>query len=137
TGRSWLRIPKPKEDITNSLPKVLRAAGYQTFHVGKGGNEYTAGLEAFDTNILMNDQGPQLRRQSSEQHADAAIKFLRERKSAKPFYIYFAPPVPHDPRVAAPEFHKIYSASDIPLPAAFMPQHPFDNGEMTVRDEKL
>lgn len=25
----------------------------------------------------------------------------------------------------------------IQLPAAFLPQHPFDNGEMTVRDEKL
>ena len=54
TGRSWLRIPKPKEDITNSLPKLLKAAGYDTFHVGKGGNEYDAGLEAFDTNIVIN-----------------------------------------------------------------------------------
>jgi arylsulfatase A-like enzyme len=137
TGRSWLRIPKPKDDIPNSMPKLLKTAGYETFHVGKGGNEYTAGLEAFETNLLMNDPTPELRRGSSERHADAAIKFLRERKADKPFYLYFAPPVPHDPRVAAPEFHQMYSASKIPLPAAFMPMHPFDNGEMTVRDEKL
>ena len=38
-------------------------------------------------------------------HADATIKFLRERAAApaKPFYVYFAPPVPHDPRVANPK----------------------------------
>ena len=138
TGKSWLRIPKPKEgDPSHALPRVLAAAGYETFHVGKGGNEYTAGLQAFDTNLLMNDPTPELRRGSSERHADAAIKFLGERNKGKPFYIYLAPPVPHDPRAAAPEFHKLYDAKKIPLPAAFLPQHPFDNGEMTVRDEKL
>jgi len=78
-----------------------------------------------------------LRRGSSERHADAAVKFLNERDKSKPFYIYLAPPVPHDPRVAAPEFHKLYDPAKIPLSPAFMPVHPFDNGEMTVRDEKL
>jgi arylsulfatase A-like enzyme len=145
TGKSWLRIPNGRDanaDASQSLPRVLGGAGYATFHVGKGGNEFTAGLNAFDTNLLMNDTGPELRRGSSERHADATIKFLKERKSegttaAKPFYIYFAPPVPHDPRVAAPEFHGLYDPAKIPLPAAFLPQHPWDNGEMIVRDEQL
>jgi arylsulfatase A-like enzyme len=141
TGRSWLRIPNARDkngDASQSLPQVLSRAGYTTFHVGKGGNEYTAGLQAFDTNLMMNDSTPELRRGSSERHADAAIAFLRERaRGAKPFYLYFAPPVPHDPRVAAPEFHRTYDPAKVPLPAAFMPQHPWDNGEMTVRDEQL
>jgi arylsulfatase A-like enzyme len=138
TGKSWLRIPKAREgDPASTLPKVLAAAGYETFHVGKGGNEYTTGLNAFDTNLIMNDRTPELRRGSSERHTDAAIKFLNERKADKPFYLYFAPPVPHDPRVAAPEFHRLYTAAQVPLPQAFLPQHPFDNGEMTVRDEQL
>ena len=138
TGKSWLRIPKPNGgDAALCLPKVLSAAGYETFHVGKGGNEYTTGLRSFDTNIIMNDPTPAERRGSSERHADATIKFLRERSKEKPFYIYFAPPVPHDPRVAAPEFHKFYDTAKVPLPAAFMPVHPFDNGEMAVRDEML
>ena len=137
TGKSWQRIPGPtKGDPAAALPSVIHAAGYQTFHVGKGGNEYTAGLNAFDTNIVMNDKGDQ-RRGSSERHADAAIKFLKERKTDKPFYIYLAPPVPHDPRVAAPEFHKAYDPAQVTLSPAFMPQHPFNNGEMTVRDENL
>ncbi len=140
TGKSWLRIPDGRAkniDPAITLPKVLGAAGYETFHVGKGGNEFVVGVEAFDTNLLMDDDTPQLRRRSSERHADATLKFLNERKQDKPFYIYFAPPVPHDRRVTAPEFHKFYDAKKIPLPAAFLPQHPFDNGEMTVRDEKL
>jgi arylsulfatase A-like enzyme len=141
TGKSWLRIPSGRDknvDASHSLPKTLSAAGYETFHVGKGGNEYTAGLNAFDTNLVMDDRGPEQRRGSSERHADAAIRFLRERpRGTKPFYVYFAPPVPHDPRVAAPEFHRLYDPAQVPLPAAFLPQHPWDNGEMTVRDEQL
>jgi arylsulfatase A-like enzyme len=140
TGKSWLRIPKGRDatgDASNSLPKVMSRAGYETWHCGKPGNEYTVGLKAFDTNLSMADPTPELRRGSSERHADAAVKFLSERKNDRPFYIYLAPPVPHDPRVAAPEFHKMYDPAKIPLPAAFLPQHPWDNGEMAVRDEKL
>ncbi len=146
TGKSWLRIPNGRDanaDATNSLPKVLSRAGYTTFHVGKGGNEFAAGLAAFDTNLIMNDSSPELRRGSSERHADSTIAFLKSRATAsdatpaKPFYIYFAPPVPHDPRVAAPEFHGRYDPKKIPLSPAFLPQHPFDNGEMAVRDEAL
>lgn len=138
TGKSWLRIPKPREgNPAATLPRVLAAAGYETFHVGKGGNEYTTALNAFDTNILHDDKKPAERRGSSERHADDTIRFLKGRKGDRPFYIYFAPPVPHDPRVAAPEFHKLYDPAKVPLLPAFMPLHPFDNGAMTIRDEKL
>ena len=142
TGKSWLRIPAARTplkelDASTFLPRVMAAAGYQTFHVGKGGNEFTPGLQAFEQNIVMNDHAPDQRRGSSERHADAVLKFLDERDKNKPFYIYLAPPVPHDPRVAAPEFMGRYSSKDVVLSPAFMPVHPFDNGEMTVRDEKL
>ena len=140
TGQSLFRCPSPggkDGDPERSLARVLGRAGYETWHGGKGGNEYTVGLQAFDTNLRMDDHGPDLRRGSSERHADAAIKFLQERKTDRPFYLYLAPPVPHDPRVAAPEFHGMYPAKDMPLPPAFLPVHPFDNGDMTVRDEML
>ena len=140
TGRSWLRIPNPRDngsDPEATLAKVMSRAGYETWHCGKGGNEYCAGIEAFDTNLIMDDHKPDQRRGSSERHADATIKFLQERKTDKPFYIYLAPPVPHDPRVAAPEFHRMYDSATIPIPISFLPLHPFDNGAMTVRDEKL
>ena len=140
TGRSWLRIPNPRDngsDPEATLAKVMSRAGYETWHCGKGGNEYGVGIRAFDTNLMMDDHKPDQRRGSSERHADATIKFLQERKPDKPFYIYLAPPVPHDPRVAAPEFHRMYDSATIPLPISFLPLHPFDNGAMSVRDEKL
>ncbi len=147
SGHSWQRLPtttgpkggqqlKPGWDVSNTLPRVLAAAGYETWHCGKGGNEFTAALKSFQTNIEMNDPGEE-RRLSSQRHGDAAVKFLRERKKGRPFYMYLAPPVPHDPRITAPEFTGLYKPQDVPLPLAFMPQHPFDNGEMTVRDETL
>ncbi len=155
TGHSWLHVGvgakrngnKASEsrsenkaeqalDVNESMPKVLSAAGYETWHVGKGGNEYKAGLAAFDTNLIDDARGEE-RRTASRRHADAAIDFLKQRSNDKPFYMYIAPPVPHDPRITEPEFMQMYQGKDMPLSSAFMPVHPFDNGEMTVRDEQL
>jgi hypothetical protein len=38
------------------LPKVVGAAGYQTYHNGKAGNAFTQGIQAFDINL--NNKGP-------------------------------------------------------------------------------
>lgn len=150
TGRSWQRIPGAPgaapnaRDSTTFLPRVIEAAGYQTWHMGKSGNGFPAGLKEFETSII-DDAGsandPKTdRAHCSQRLADRTIEFLKSRAAAhetKPFYIYLAPPVPHDPRSAEPQFHKLYDPANIPLSPAFMPQHPFDNGEMSVRDEKL
>jgi arylsulfatase A-like enzyme len=147
TGRSWLRIEEqprgrganPENVAANSaayLPKVIGAAGYETWHMGKGGNEFKAGLATFEVNLIDDGKGDE-RIGSSRRHGDAAVAFLKQRKKDRPFYIYLAPPVPHDPRIAEPEFMRMYKPEDVRLSPAFMPQHPFDNGEMTVRDELL
>ena len=149
TGRSWLRIPggpgaaPNAKDPTTFLPRVLQTSGYQTWHMGKYGNGFPAGLAEFETTIRDDARGrtPQDdRAHCSQRLADGAIEFLKARAEAhetKPFYIYIAPPVPHDPRSAEPQFHKLYDPARIPLSPAFLPLHPFDNGEMAVRDEKL
>ena len=150
TGRSWQRIPGAPGAAANAkdpmtfLPRVIQAAGYQTWHMGKYGNGFPAGLKEFETSIIDDARSaddPQTdRAHCSQRLADKTIEFLKLRtasKETKPFYIYIAPPVPHDPRSAEPQFHKLYDPAKIPLSPAFMPQHPFDNGEMTVRDEKL
>ena len=115
----------------------MRANGYATFHIGKRGNECVPALDSYDLDITHNDPQPEERARSSQVHADGVIDYLRNRKADQPFFIYLAPPVPHDPRVAPKEFMDMYQPADIPLPAAFLPVHPFDNGEMTVRDEQL
>jgi len=119
------------------LPRVMRANGYATFHIGKGGNECLPALESYELNVIRNDATLEERANSSQAHADRVIEYLRTRKDDRPFFIYLAPPVPHDPRVAPREFMEMYRPADIPLPASFLPMHPFDNGEMQVRDELL
>lgn len=117
--------------------KAMSAGGYETFHLGKAGNSYTPGMEAFDTCLYTEKIGARDHLVASEKTADRVIEFLKDRKKEKPFFIYMAPPVPHDPRICPREFMDMYDPAKIPLPPNYMPVHPFDNGEMTVRDEKL
>ncbi|MCK9640026.1 MAG: sulfatase-like hydrolase/transferase [Prolixibacteraceae bacterium] len=145
TGRSWMRIPGASDaaDPSTFLPRIIEAAGYQTWHTGKKSNGFPAGLQEFETSIIddANGQAPENdRAHCCQRMADRTIGFLKSRTAsheARPFYIYLAPPVPHDPRSAEPQFHKLYDPAKISLSPAFMPQHPFDNGDMTVRDEQL
>ena len=51
--------------------------------------------------------------------------------------MYISYTAPHDPRMAPKEYKDMYDASKITLPENFMPEHPFDNGELKIRDEKL
>lgn len=145
TGRSWQRIPGAPgaapnaKDPTTFLPRIIQAAGYQTWHMGKAGNGFPAGLSEFQTSIRDEGKGGE-RAGNSRRLADSTIEFLKSRAATnegRPFYMYLAPPVPHDPRSAEPQFHKLYDPAKIPLSPAFLPQHPFDNGEMAVRDEQL
>ena len=77
------------------------------------------------------------REHSVKLFADAAIEFLRSQTDEAPFLCYVAFNAPHDPRIAPPSFHEWYNAHQPPLPPNFLPQHPFDNGEMVIRDERL
>jgi arylsulfatase A-like enzyme len=145
TGRSWMRIPRAPDALPNAgdpatfLPRIMAAAGYQTWHMGKSGNAFPPGIQAFETDLIDDARG-ESRAGSSRRLADRTIEFLTARAtnhSARPFYVYLAPPVPHDPRTAEPQFHQLYDPAKVPLSPAFLPQHPWDNGEMTVRDETL
>jgi len=69
-------------------------------------------------------------------NADNIIRFIHEQAGKKPLFLYMARREPHDPQFATEGFHQRYKAADIPLPVNFLPFHPFDNGDMTVRDEK-
>ena len=74
---------------------------------------------------------------SSQLFADAAVAFLEKHKSPDPFFLYVSFTAPHDPRTAPQEFLDRYDPEKVPLPPNFLPRHPFDNGEMNVRDELL
>ena len=74
---------------------------------------------------------------SSELFSDHAIEFINSYDGKNPFFMYVAYMAPHDPRVMPQKFMNMYDTAKIALPANFMPEHPFDNGEMRVRDELL
>jgi len=135
TGRSLFHAPGKDYAL---WPKAMAAGGYETFHLGKKGNSFVPGMEAFESCLYAGDLGADEHHETaSEKTADRVIEFLRARKPDKPFFIYYAPQVPHDPRIAPKKFMEMYDPARIPLPVRFQPVHPFDNGEMTVRDELL
>lgn len=77
---------------------------------------------------------------TSTLYADRAIEFLDSwtTSSDQPFLMYVAFNAPHDPRQAPQEFVDMYPLDEIELPANYMPEHPFDQGERyTLRDEIL
>ena len=74
---------------------------------------------------------------SSELLRDAAIDYLDRKPDEKPFFMYISFLAPHDPRTMPKEYLDMYDPDKIELPPNYMPEHPFDNGEMTIRDEKL
>ena len=138
TGRSLWRIPsgraKEAPAGTPILPVVMKEAGYVTFHHGKAGNACTFSNARFDVNVETRTHGNPL---DAKTNADAAIEFLKKHDGRRPFFIYLAPPVPHDPRRAPPEYMAMYDPAKVTLSKNFLPQHPFDNGELRIRDEML
>jgi arylsulfatase A-like enzyme len=139
TGKSLFRIPDPKVKTYDqpTLGSTFRKSGYATLMVGKRGNSFVPAHEHFET-VVYNAPGEKERAAQSQFTADTAIDWLRKRKDAtEPFFLYLAPPVPHDPRVAPAEFMSRYDPAKVTLSKNFMPNHPFDNGELTVRDELL
>lgn len=146
------------------LPEIFRQTGYRTFATGKwhngrasfrksftdGGAIFFGGMHSYDTGGHHEprvrdfsqsgeyNKPPQIIKTfSSELFADATIQFLRSRNEAEPFFAYVSFTAPHDPRHAPQEYIDLYKDIDIPLPRNFMPQHPFDNGELKIRDELL
>ena len=72
-----------------------------------------------------------------EEATDETLAFLRSQDGKKPFFSYLAFDGPHDPHIVPDDFPVKYDVASTPLPPNFLPQHPFDNGEMVIRDEQL
>lgn len=69
---------------------------------------------------------------------ETAVEFINEQKERQsPFFLSLCYMSPHDPRSMPDEFMQQYNTENIELPKNFMEKHPFDNGEMDIRDEVL
>ena len=143
-----------------TMPMRFADHGYVTFGTGKWHNEketfeasfqkgsrvYLGGMadhfnipvrELSDERILSE---PVKQGFSTDLFADAAIGFLEEYSSSgedKPFFCYVSFTVPHDPYSPKPEYIGKYNEDSIPLPANYLPYHPFAFDHLTVSDENL
>lgn len=121
-----------------NFPLSFKAAGYLTYHHGKNGNTAPMVQSRFEVNkYLGNDEAERKCGEPGREIVDAAIAYLKAKTDARPFCMYLAFGNPHDPRVAAQKYLDQYDAATLPLPKNVAPVHPFDNGELTVRDEQL
>ena len=138
-GRSWFSVDTVPPNGP-CFPATMNEAGYVTYHHGKRGNVDKWAHGFFDQSHYLNDGVDRTSGYPGKPVADDAIAFLREHKkndSGKPFFMYLAFGNPHDPRGAAKEYMDLYDPEKIPLPPNFLPFHPFNNGEMKIRDERL
>ena len=74
---------------------------------------------------------------STDMLTDATLAYLDRRPADKPFFAYVSYLAPHDPRVMPQKYLDMYDPDEIELPVSYMPSHPFDNGELRIRDEML
>jgi len=158
TGRSLFRLNGDLQMKNHpTLGEILGQQGYQTFGTGKWHNGRSSFSKSFQsgTNIMLggmsdhtrvpvvdwngHDYSPQRKGEkfSSELFAESASEFLRNRQMEKPFFCYVAFTAPHDPRQPPGEFRQAYDPQQMPVPESFLPQHPFNNGQLTTRDEQL
>jgi arylsulfatase A-like enzyme len=74
---------------------------------------------------------------STDIFTKTTIDFIENYKSDKPFFLYVSLMTPHDPRSTYQKYIDLYDTAEISIPSNFLPQHPFNNGDLQIRDEKL
>ncbi len=141
-------------------PQVMREAGYHTFFSGKWHNDRQTFADSFDDGgtIFFGGMGNQYKvpifdfdptgaypkdaryigdKFSSTLFTDSAVQFIENYDLTDPFFLYLSFTSPHDPRTPPGEYATMYKPEEVPVPENFLPEHPFDNGEMRIRDEVL
>lgn len=155
SGRNLFHIDE-KLMRDETWPAAFGRAGYTTFISGKWHNgqpsiarSFQLGRSIFAGGMTDPTQAPLSNlvegkltpprlapRHACEVFADETIRFLKE-PHAGPFFCYVPFDAPHDPHIVPADFPVRYRPEDIPVPPNFLAQHPWNNGEMVVRDEQL
>jgi len=134
TGRGVSRLAADHRkirasDFSSTLARAFGSAGYVTYHTGKN--------ESRPVDLYQEFQRSQALPRSVEtetQHGDDTAKFIRSHVD-KPWLAYVEFALPHDPQNAPADYYARFRADEMEAPIDFRPEHPFDNGEMRVRDE--
>jgi arylsulfatase A-like enzyme len=148
---------EPIRESSPLWPRLLSQHGYETFFTGKWHNDgqpsargFTCGAEIYVGGMFDHGQLPVIQygepkkarkpaqEYSSELFVDAAIRFLERRDADRPFAVYVAFTVPHDPWTPPGEYATMYAPEEMPVPANFMPRPPFRMHPSfpTLRDQR-
>lgn len=157
SGRSLANIDE-KLLKHQTWPNAFGAAGYATFAAGKWHNGPPSIPKSFQRAraLFVGGMANPLKAPTSdmlptgkltpakispkhlcEEATDETLAFLKSQDGKRPFFSYLAFDGPHDPHIVPEGFPIDYAPASIPLPPNFLLQHPFDNGEMVIRDEQL
>ncbi len=149
-----------KLEGVHTMPLHFTNQGYETFGTGKWHNEKSAFERSFmnGRNVFPGGMSnhfqvpccnlgpdgklsePEKKGFSTDLFADAAISFIDEYADGNhdnPFFCYIAFTAPHDPYSPRPDYIDLYKDQSLPLPGNFMPLHPFQFDDLTIRDENL
>ncbi len=158
--RDFGQFRPPCDTDPASLPllgELLQSAGYRTFATGKWHNERDSFARSFQEgrNVFLGGMADHFATpvsqfadgsfsdsfpgdgHSTELFTGAAVDFIRGYNDERPFFLLCAFTAPHDPRDTLPRWHAQYRPEDVALPPNFVPEHPFNNGNMDGRDEEL
>lgn len=156
----WKKAKPDDPKVAPLMPVLLAEAGWRTFFTGKwhqpretfndcfmegervffGGMGPHYDLGMFDRNDgnSYEGRGTPEPRWTSDAFADAAIASIeRGATDERPWLTWVSFTAPHDPRTPPRDLADAWSPEDMPLPPTAYVEHPFDNGELKVRDEKL
>ena len=143
SGRAMFRHTAEHWAEGPSLAGHFREQGYLTYHHGKKGNTPLPLQARFEIERYIEEHQSRLSGRPAVEIADAAVEFLEHRAALppdqrRPFLMHLALECPHDPLAPDPaDLAALPPIEAFPLPPSFLPFHPFDNGEMLVRDERL
>ena len=159
SGRHLFHVYDTLKGI-KTMPMVFGTNGYETFGTGKWHNERSAFEDAFQKakNVFLGGMAnhfsvpcrdmkpdgtlsePEMKGFSTDVFAGSAVGYINEYASGKrenPFFCYVAFTVPHDPYSPRPDLIDSYPDQSLPLPGNYLPLHPFQFDDLTVRDENL
>ena len=88
---------------------------------------------------LWRNEVPDRIQHSDAMYTDCFIDHLTNRAAKRdaPFFMYLGFNSPHDPRQSPREYVDRYPQDKIEIPPDYLPVHPFDQGDFTIRDEML
>ncbi len=156
SGRSLFHVDEQLRRA-DTWPEAFGRAGYRTFLTGKWHNGAASATRCFAAGrgvffggmhdpretpvVSFADHGepvatPSVRTHATKLFGDAAVGFV-DSLGDEPFFAWVAFTAPHDPRRPPAGFRERFTGREPPPPANFLPEHPFDNGELRIRDENL